>query len=317
MAKAYFQHLHGSEDLCTTREAVRAGFVALAIEKNRRGTPYVVEARNLKYAASKAKIPADLLKLPEIGSGLLAAAGVSDKAARHIQEPDKNEAIAQLISKFLEPAGKSFIEELVFRFLLTRGDTLGGSMRNIGGFMAQLKLTWSLIADLNLSGTKYRWLASGAHAWVEGARYAPDAEAKIRGLSWGLSSKARTLLFDLSVPIVKNNVDLCLLRCSPEDISKELYAIAGRYIALGELKGGIDPAGADEHWKTAGSAIQRIRRAFTKHNATPHIFFIGAAIETKMATEIWQMLNAGELTNAANLTRDDHIASLTGWLLSL
>ena len=27
------------------------------------------------------------------------------------------------------------------------------------------------------------------------------------------------------------------------------------YLACGELKGGIDPAGADEHWKTAGKAL--------------------------------------------------------------
>jgi hypothetical protein len=34
-------------------------------------------------------------------------------------------------------------------------------------------------------------------------------------------------------------------------------------IALGELKGGIDPGGADEHWKTAQAAFNRIRQAFT------------------------------------------------------
>ncbi|HAJ78349.1 MAG TPA: hypothetical protein DCO75_01135, partial [Fibrobacteres bacterium] len=31
-----------------------------------------------------------------------------------------------------------------------------------------------------------------------------------------------------------------------------------------ELKGGIDPAGADEHWKTAKTAIDRIVSAFKK-----------------------------------------------------
>ena len=31
---------------------------------------------------------------------------------------------------------------------------------------------------------------------------------------------------------------------------------------FGELKGGIDPAGADEHWKTGNSALVRIRKAF-------------------------------------------------------
>ena len=37
----YRNHLQSSDDLVTTYEATRAGFVALALEKNRRATPYV------------------------------------------------------------------------------------------------------------------------------------------------------------------------------------------------------------------------------------------------------------------------------------
>src|SRR5207245_5383221 len=161
------EHLQSSHDLETTYEAVRAGFVALALEKNRRATPYVAEARALKSAASKAKAAIELLKIPGIQAGLLTAAGVSGKAAGHLQGSDKAEEIAGLNGKFLEPAGANFVEELVFRFLLTRGDTLGGSMRNVGGFMAQCKLTRSLIANLNLSGTAYRWLRSDSNIWVD------------------------------------------------------------------------------------------------------------------------------------------------------
>jgi hypothetical protein len=49
----------------------------------------------------------------------------------------------------------------------------------------------------------------------------------------------------------------------------------------------------------------------------PHTFFIGAAIESKMATEIWRMLESGKLENAANLTNEEQIASLARWLCSL
>ncbi len=65
MMKPYQQHLKSSNSLETTYEAVRAGFVALALEKIRRATPLVAEARALKAAAGKAKIPADLLKIVE------------------------------------------------------------------------------------------------------------------------------------------------------------------------------------------------------------------------------------------------------------
>jgi len=87
----YRSHLNSSDDLVTTYEATRAGFVALALEKNRRAIPYVAEARALQKAASSAKTPADLLKIKGIELGLLTAAGVSDKALKYLLAPDKTE----------------------------------------------------------------------------------------------------------------------------------------------------------------------------------------------------------------------------------
>jgi Restriction endonuclease BsobI len=315
--KAYRLHLKSSQDLETTYEAIRAGFVALALEKNRRATPYVAQARALKSAASQAKTPSDLMGIEEIQPGLLTAAGVSDKATNHLEDSDKKEAIAGLIRNFLEPAGANFVEELVFRFLLTRGDTLGGSMRNVGGFMAQRKLTRSLIAHLKLAGKPYRWLHSDATGWADMPEDDADIELHLRGLAWETAGKPRTLVYNLTVPLFRNNVDLCLFDCAPDKLTKDIHKSPATYLALGELKGGIDPAGADEHWKTARTALSRIREAYGKLKLKPHTFFIGAAIEAKMATEIWTMLKRGNLENAANLTDDDQIASVTRWLCSL
>ncbi len=55
MIKPYLQHLKSSKSLETSYDAVRAGFVALALEKNRRATPFVAQARALKTVANKAK----------------------------------------------------------------------------------------------------------------------------------------------------------------------------------------------------------------------------------------------------------------------
>lgn len=317
MLKPYQKHLKSSKSLETTYEAVRAGFVALALEKNRRATPHVAEARALKAAASKARTPADLLKIAEIQPGLLTAAGVSDKATNHLRDSDKREAVNGLITDFLEPAGANFVEELVFRFLLIRGDTLGGSMRNVGGFMAQKKLTRAILACLKLSGQKCHWLHSSTKNWAELPDDDTDVELSLRGLSWVAGKGPRTLLYNVTVPLVKNNVNLLLLRCSCGGLTRKIVEMPSAYIALGELKGGIDPAGADEHWKTARTALNRIHEAFTKQKLNPHTFFIGAAIEKKMALEIWEMLKRGGMENAANLTDEDHITSVTSWLCSL
>ncbi len=276
---AYRNHLQSSDDLVTTYEATRAGFVALALEKNRRATPYVAEARALQAAANQAKSTADLLNVQGIEMGLLTAAGLSDKSLAHLTQEDKNDAINGLIKNFLESAGANFVEELVFRFLLTRGDTLGGSMRNVGGAIAQRKLTRAIFSTLTIAGQSYHWQHSKTRKWIAMTNDDAEIELFLRGLSWESDRGSRTLIYNLNIPLVRSNVDLCLFNLAPgalpanqsskiEPVEVEPYTIA-----LGELKGGIDPAGADEHWKTAQAALNRIRQAFADAGHSPLTFF--------------------------------------------
>ncbi len=86
---------------------------------------------------------------------------------------------------------------------------------------------------------------------------------------------------------------------------------------LGELKGGIDPAGADEHWKTANTALERIRTGFTNAGYNVKTSFVGAAIEHAMAEEIYAQLKNGTLSNAANLTDPNQLTEYCNWILSI
>lgn len=132
--KPFRRHLKSVQDLITTAQNTRAGFIALALEQNRRATPFVAEGRDLKVNAATARSPELLRDIERIQSALLTAAGVSDKAAGHFLQAERDIAIENLITEFLEPVGDVFVEELVFRFLLTRGDSLGGSMRMFRAF---------------------------------------------------------------------------------------------------------------------------------------------------------------------------------------
>ncbi|MDH6100422.1 type II restriction endonuclease [Anabaenopsis sp. FSS-46] len=120
------------------------------------------------------------------------------------------------------------------------------------------------------------------------------------------------------------NVDICLFDLAPEALPTNKSHNIKRVqlepytIALGELKGGIDPAGADEHWKTAQAALNRIRQSFADAgHLLPLTFFVGAAIERRMATEIWKQLESQTLSNAANLNEENQVASISRWLCSL
>ena len=314
---SYLQHLSISADLITAPEEIRAGFVALALERSRQASPFVEQARALKVAAMRVNHPNELLEIEGIRAALLTAAGFSEKASTYTDETDQTTAIQNFIEKFLEPAGTNFVEELVYRFLLTRGDSLGGSMRNIAGKLAERKVNRAIISALTLTETTYQWLNVASNTWIDGTRDDADIELSLKALSWKKDEETRTLIYNRTIPLVGKNIDMCLLHCTPDEMKPATYRIPEKFIAFGELKGGIDPAGADEHWKTAQTALTRIKDAFANENLSPDLFFIGAVIVDSMAQEIWDQLADGTLKNAANLTDPDQVASLVNWLVSL
>ena len=235
--------------------------------------------------------------------GLLTASGLSEKSLNYLTEDDKTLAIKGLIEKFLEPAGDNFIDELVYRYLLTKGDALGGKARNLAGVLGERKFLRSLLSVFNLSGSIISGKMMTQICGYQNHKMMHGIEKHINGLFWSKNRINRLLIMNITVPVVKKNVDLSILEGTFDDLKKGKQSIihdTDAYVALGELKGGLDPAGADEHWKTANSALDRIRKGFAKKKKNPQRFFIGAAIENSMATEIFKQLKSGTLNNAAN-----------------
>jgi len=190
-------------------------------------------------------------------------------------------------------------------------------MRNVAGWLAQKRLNSFIVSNFDNAGIPFKWRpATGPKQWRETA--GPEMyEIGIAGFAWTIKRIQRTMIYNVNVPISDTHVDICLFNCAPENYSPRILSSPAAYLALGELKGGIDPAGADEHWKTARSALSRINASFSGAQASPHTFFIGGAIETKMAAEIWEMLESGVIENAANLTSDTQLNSLVNWLIRI
>lgn len=316
-------HIQNASDLVTSKEQTRAGFISLALEKNYISGPYVAEARALKNLALNAKRPTDLLKIQKLEVSLLTASGMSDKAMNHLTDKDKIESIKGLIKNFLEPSGKDFVNELVYRYLLIKGDSLGGKLRNLAGKIGELKFVQSLLSVLNVYNINYKWMDVETYQWKNKIENQSGIEKRIKGFQWQNSLGSRILLININVPLVKKNVDLCLLTGNKNELQlkgnnqNSIHRNADRYISVGEIKGGIDPAGADEHWKTANSALERIRNSFKTENLFPKTFFIGAAIENSMAQEIFNQLCKKTLANACNLTVDQQLISICDWLINL
>lgn len=284
-----------ANSLITSREATCAGFLVQAKAKGQRTAPYVKEATRLWETLQQTASVDEVIELIPLKT-LATAVGFSDKARRYFTDEELRESIRAVLNTIRAQVDDRFREEILYRYLLTRGDTLGGAMRNITGALAQGKFTKALVGVLRSRKVAVKHEQRGD---------------KITYIAWG----ERLILFDRKPRLVGKNIDVILLKRTDQRSARELLEDRSRYLACGELKGGIDPAGADEHWKTARSALGRIRERFPRD--CPKLFFAGAAIVPSMAQEIFQQLQSGELTRAANLTVDGQVQELVAWLVSL
>ncbi len=291
--------INSASDIITSHQAVRDGFLSQALAKTAKAEPYIGQAKRLREFLKQTDSIETAVRLPSIRVDLLAAAGFSDKAQSHLTDEELTASLQRVVGQIAEGYPDEWRQELLYRFLLTRGDSLGGSMRNYTGALAGRQLAEALLAALNEQAVTYS------------VRHASKNPEKIQAVAW----PNRALLFDRKCPFVGNNIDAILLDTSSGHAETQCFIDQACYLACGELKGGIDPAGADEHWKTADTALRRIRDAFTENR--PELFFVGAAIETTMANQIFAQLEDGRLAYAANPTVPEQVADLAIWLCGL
>jgi hypothetical protein len=292
------KHISGPEDLVTPHTKIREGFLRQALEKTRRVTPHIAEAKRLSKALHSVKRVEDLLQMPELGNQLISAAGFSLKAKGHLSKAELDSAIKRVLEEVKSQAGDDFREEIVYRYMLIMGDALGGSMRNVTGAAAGISFAKAIMDALRKKGVRHKIKQSSS--------------GKIVRIEW----PTRTLLFDRKPKFIDKNIDCILLdNGSGDKTEAQLLEVRESYRACGELKGGIDPAGADEHWKTANGALDRIRSSFSPKR--PVLFFAAAAIVPGMAKEIFDQLTNGRLSHAANITDPDQLADLADWIVRL
>ena len=293
------KYIRTSKDLVTTIDATQSGFLQQALRKTKEASPYVDRAKQLLSKLQVIEQPQELIGIQEIRDDLITAAGFSDKATNYFSSSELENALLEVLQEIERTAGTGWRTEIIYRFLLTRGDTLGGVMRNIMGAEAKAKFAEAILGALKDKDLSPNIVYSKANA------------DKIQEISW----PERILLFDKKPKLIGKNVDVILLR-QPESHESMTILLDEKdnYLVCGEVKGGIDPAGADEHWKTAYGALARIREKFQM--GKPELFFVGAAIENSMAEEIFSQLQSGLLNHAANLNVSQQVSDLAEWLVS-
>jgi len=285
-------------DLVTASSATQLGFREQALRKAEVAESFVKEARTLYMNLQELSDTTNLLTESSLFPQLMTAAGFSDKAKGYFSKDELLEALSDVLARLKGDDATSWQQEIVYRYLLTCGDALGGSMRNIVGAYAQKKFCNTILEHLERNNVPVKISSSPI--------------GKTQKISW----EKRALVFDKQLPAVNKNIDVILL--DKHDLTatdKDLLAQPAACLACGEIKGGIDPAGADEHWKTARSSLERIRGPIGK--SCPPLFFAAAAIVEAMAEEIFAQLQDGRLAHAANITIQEQLDDLASWLISL
>jgi Restriction endonuclease BsobI len=298
------KHIKVVSDLVTAASDTKAGFLLQAKTKVEKAERYVDAVESLKKKIAGYSTPDELFRqAPDsVVDEIVAASGYSDKACKYFTKKELREAARGTANKAHRQWPDRWKERLASKYLLTRGDSLGGEMRNWIGAQAGKELAERLSLSLKRRNVAPEILAD-------------SRSGKIRTIKW----KNRRLVFDRKSPLVSKNIDVILFSdedCGAEEDKPREQMLLGdrrRYLACGELKGGIDKAGADEHYKTANTAAGRIRVAIPKVKT----FFVGRAIEAAMAAEIYTALQRGQLDNAANLANVSQVDSLADWLIML
>ena len=100
-----------AEDLLTSRDETRAGFIAMALEK-------IIWPQNMflkqEHSKPSRNLPASQrpFNIAGYSKGLAFCIRLSDKSLKHLNEADKRTAVVGLIETFLEPAGEGFLMNL-------------------------------------------------------------------------------------------------------------------------------------------------------------------------------------------------------------
>lgn len=288
--------------------------------------------------------PSAIVETPQLLSYYRNLAMLSNKAMRDIKLSTERYEVglqeisleqARDVSRYLNSTISNIIlargnvtSQLASEMLYTNiGDSLGGAWRNEIGRLAYEEVLSLLIMHLyqinRLKYIKYTTKGQLVDVVAESlTKQRPRSQTQKLSVSQINSlDELQNLINDLHTDRVKyqeiglhNGTRLCVDRQIvwrlPNDkrtkFGSDLLAEDTRssYPWAAELKGGADPAGSDEHWKTAVSAFDRILLACEQMSKTPpQLTFIATIIVERVAVEAATRIQQGKLSTVYNLTQ--------------
>ena len=233
----------------------------------------------------------------------------------------------RVVSRLLVHSGVSHSRH-VQMLMANLGESLGGSSRNEVGRMAMALVMRPLIEHLwehdyvesiTLS-TRVSLVPGEERDTSKTVLIAPDVDVRtILDASEASYVKYQEIRLRNGVVLVVDKQIGWRDRQGREfEASADLQSMRGEADLLwgAEVKGGADPTGSDEHWKTASRALARaLEAAQDSGNPKPPLSFIGTTIVRKVALEIKAWIDRGDLVSAYNLTKIIEQSEYRKWFL--
>ena len=204
--------------------------------------------------------------------------------------------------------------------LTNLGESIGGSWRNEVGRLAYAEVMGSLLRHLHdreyLAAITYDLkgpLTGEAEDDEEKAiskdnvlAAGPDFPRQLETIEANRVVYKRIALRNGNDLLLNRQIEWIDREGQSHKIGPDLSAFLPDYTLTwgGELKGGADPAGSDEHWKTATRAFDRILDATEKTGRPkPKLSFIATILVDRVAREAALWIREGKLTSVYNLTQ--------------
>lgn len=288
-----------AKDLITHDKYVIAGCKWQAKKKSELTSSILKYSFEAKRLLRKIKNDDDIVKkiieTPVLFDFIIGATMLSQKSLQHFSKSELKKYIESNIN-FERINEQNYLNELERYYLMSSGESIGGKIRNIVGkkgndiFIEYIKEYFN---NNNISYTIFE---------------------KNNNIQKIYTNKL-VIIFNKKPNFIGKSVDFMVLK-KYKDGSYNIED-HNQYISAGELKSGIDPAGADEHWKTAATALKRIHQGFLKKGIdSPNIFFIGGAISKNMSNEIICNIENNKLKYAANLNYKKQMQDIVHHLLN-
>ncbi len=206
--------------------------------------------------------------------------------------------------------------EMVFSNL---GESIGGSWRNEVGRLAYAELIGMMLRHLHAKGclaaVRYDLKGPLIEGEEEETQFVstdneladtPEFVSNLENIEANRVVYKAVMLKSGNQLLLNRQIEWTDSKGNAHKIGPDLSAFApgAKLTWGGELKGGADPSGSDEHWKTATRAFDRIYRAAKATGRDkPKLSFIATILVDRVAREAALWVQQGKLTSVYNLTQ--------------